>query len=518
MFGVIRDLLESTAAAGAAADVCIVGAGAAGIALAVELRRLGKSVLLLEGGGPTIEEGAQEPYVSEIAGLAHRGIHGGRFRAHGGTTTRWGGQILELDEIDFRQRPWIPGSGWPLGKAELRPFYQRAIELEGLERAIACDSDVWRKLNIAEPSLKAMQVYLSRWCPEPNFARLHRAALADDDGLQVWLHANATGLECRAETAVQLRVQTQTGRSAVFQAEEFVFCMGAIESSRFFLQPREGGLPWNQSNLLGRNFQDHIDCNTAVLRPQSRRKLNRCFDGIFLHGYKYQPKLRLDPALQQGAGILNVAASLAFESDADAVMTEIRSIAKRILRGRLGEIEPRHARHMLTHGPALFRQTYRYAVQRRSFQPASAEISLRVHCEQEPCSASFITLGGERDSLGLYRTRLSWKISALELRTIRCFTQAAAAALAPFAEVKPRAGLEDDALLTAACEDGYHHMGGMRMHDSPLQGVVDTNLKLHGTRNAFVCSSAVFPTAGASNPTHTLLALAVRLARHLGRS
>jgi choline dehydrogenase-like flavoprotein len=58
-------------------------------------------------------------------------------------------------------------------------------------------------------------------------------------------------------------------------------------------------------------------------------------------------------------------------------------------------------------------------------------------------------------------------------------------------------------------------MGGMRLSVSPNGGVVDPNLRLHGMDNGYICSSAVFPTSGYSNPTHTLLALAVRLAEHL---
>ncbi len=512
----IHDLLESAPDATAVADVCIVGAGAAGIALAVELRRLGKTILVLEGGGATVEEPAQEPYTSDLGGLAHRGVQGGRFRALGGTTNRWGGQILELDEFDFRSRPWVPGSGWPFSRTILTPFYRRAIELEGLGQSTACDSDVWRELGIAEPSFEAMQSYLSRWCPEPNFARLHHTAIAGDGALQLWLHANATELQLNGETAVGVHASTQSGRSAIFRAREYVFCLGAIESSRFFLQPREGGCPWNRSALLGRHFQDHIDCNVGVLHPHSRRGLDRDFDGIFLYGFKYQPKIKLLPEEQARAGTLSVAATLAYESDNDEVMAELRSTAKHILRGRLREVKPKNAFHLLTNAPALLRQTYRYAVQRRSFQPASAAVSLRVHCEQEPCSASAITLSSERDSLGLYRTRLCWTISPLELKTIRCFTEIATASLAQLAKLETMPGLYDDAVVIGRCEDSFHHMGGMRMHDSPLQGVVDTNLKLHGTRNAYVCSSAVFPTSGFSNPTHTLLALAMRLAQHLG--
>ena len=110
----IRDFLRDTPPSGFRPQICIVGAGAAGICLAVELSKQGKSVLLLEGGGRDIEDAAQEPYRSEVVGHVHRGIHTGRFRTHGGTTTRWGGQIYELNPEDFQRRDWIPASGWPI--------------------------------------------------------------------------------------------------------------------------------------------------------------------------------------------------------------------------------------------------------------------------------------------------------------------------------------------------------------------------------------------------------------------
>ena len=65
------------------------------------------------------------------------------------------------------------------------------------------------------------------------------------------------------------------------------------------------------------------------------------------------------------------------------------------------------------------------------------------------------------------------------------------------------------------CDDSNHHMGGMRMSPSDTTGVVDPNLRLHGTANTYICSSAVFPSSGFSNPTHTVLALALRLCDHL---
>ena len=518
---VIRDLLHDRPDPADRAGVLIVGAGAAGITLAVELAGLGTQVTLLEAGGATLEEVSQEPYRSDLDGLPHRGVHAGRFRVHGGTTTMWGGQILELDEVDFEQRGWIAGSGWPIPKSELAPHYARALELEGVSGSIAKDQAVWQALGESMPGFDVdprLVSYLSRWCPEPNFARLHREVLERGPLIQLWLHSNAVELVLRDGQATGVRCRTLTGIDVVFRASEYVFCLGAIESSRFFLQPRAdgGALPWNRSGLLGCHFQDHIDANAAVLRPISAAALHAQSDTIFLGGYKYSPKLKLTAAAQREAEVLNCGGTIFSSSELDSSLLEMKSVAKSVLRGRFGEITGAQVAAVLRHVPLLARQSYRYAVEHRAYHPPSAEIRLRVHCEQQPDSASAVTLSGERDALGLLRTRLRWTISTLELRSIRHFVEVARTALAGIAEVVPEPDLlAGDGGFLRRCEDSYHHMSGMRMHAAPTGGVVDLDLKLHGTRNAYVCSSAVFPTSGFSNPTHTLLALAVRLAAHL---
>ena len=515
----IRDLLRERAGAdervGERADVCVVGAGAAGIVLAVELARLGKRVVLLEGGGATIEESAQEPYRSEVTGLPHTGIHTGRFRAEGGTTTKWGGQILELDDADFAVREWVPGSGWPLGKAELTGFYERALELEGLAGRMRQDVDVWRAVKQKSPQFEALTPYFSRWCPEPNFAVLHHDQLAGDAGITVWLHANVTAIDLDGERVVGVRARSLGGEEVAFLADEYVFAMGAIESSRFFLQPRAGGLPWNESGLLGRHFQDHIDSNGATITPLNQRGFHALFDNVFLNGLKYHPKVRLNADVQKERRTLNVAGTMLFVSEADETLARMKGTAKHLLRGRLGAVTAADAVEMAKNLPLLARQSWRYAVEHRAYNPAEAKILLRVHCEQEPLGASAITLSDERDALGMLRTRLDWRISGTELETIRTYVKVAQKALAGVADVVAEPSLALGADHVARCDDSNHHMGGMKMAASARAGVVDTDLRLHGTSNAYVCSSAVFPTSGYSNPTHTLLALTVRLAEHL---
>jgi choline dehydrogenase-like flavoprotein len=68
--------------------------------------------------------------------------------------------------------------------------------------------------------------------------------------------------------------------------------------------------------------------------------------------------------------------------------------------------------------------------------------------------------------------------------------------------------------LRRAAVDTYHGAGGLRMSAEP-GALVDPHLRLTCTKNLHLLSSAVFPHVGTSNPTHTILALAHRLAQHL---
>ncbi len=514
----IYDLLNETPPSGFLADICIVGAGAAGITLAVESARKGKKVLLLEGGGAVREDSSQAIYDSEIAGLPHRGIHTGRIRVKGGTTVRWGGQILELDALDFTPRPGVPDSGWPFPKTELTSFYERALHLEGLASVQRSDEAVWRDLGLPFTQFANLDAYLSRWCPEPNFARLHNKTLTTHPNIHLWLHASAVELITEGDATIGIRCRTLTGIETIFRARHYIFALGGIESSRFFLHPRAGGLPWNRSGLLGKHYQDHIDCNAARIHPHGLHQFHELFDPIIAHGFKYLPKMRLLPQLQAQHGTLNIGSTMSFE-DTGKVRMQAKHTIRNILRGRLREITTENLRQTAKHIPMLFHQVWRYKVQRRAYAPPEVRIFLRIHCEQEPTSRSSITLTDQRDPLGLLRIRFDWQISERELATIRQYVLIAQQSLAGVASIIPDEDLmSGNPNFLTRCDDSNHHMGGMRMSTSDSTGVVDTNLRLYGLTNTYICSSAVFPCSGFSNPTHTVLALALRLSDHLDKS
>ena len=276
-------------------QVCIVGAGAAGICLAVELAKRGKNVMLLEGGGRDVEDAAQEPYRSEVIGHVHRGIHSGRFRAHGGTTTRWGGQILELNTEDFERRDWIAESGWPFSRSALQPFYKRALAFEGLAGVLEDDNAVWRALDFPPPSFFAMQSYLRAGAPSPTSlaciaARSKPAPTSRSGCTRTRLSSLIEGDAVRA-----LRIRTQQGIEATRAGRRIRLLHGHHRVHPLLPAAPRRRSPMNHSGLLGHHFQDHIDANAAKVIPRDRRKFAQLFDNIFLRGYKYHPKLRSSP-------------------------------------------------------------------------------------------------------------------------------------------------------------------------------------------------------------------------------
>ena len=93
-------------------DLCVIGSGAAGMAMAREFLNTKYTVLVLEAGGLSHEIKSQDPYRSKVVGLPHTGVHTGRARVFGGTTTLWAGQALPLSPIiDFKARDWVPPFG-----------------------------------------------------------------------------------------------------------------------------------------------------------------------------------------------------------------------------------------------------------------------------------------------------------------------------------------------------------------------------------------------------------------------
>jgi choline dehydrogenase-like flavoprotein len=519
----ILDLEKMTLPADKRYQVCIVGSGAAGILLGVNLARAKFSVVMLEGGGRSEEARSSDIYTGNAVGRAYPGFTDGRRRVFGGSTTAWGGQILPLTPIDFEKRDWVPGSGWPIDGALLAPFYERALAFEGLGAAIRSDADVWRAIRVDPGKFSPnFDEFFSRWCPEPNFARIYGAEIEAFSNLDLALHANVVridtdplnghirSLSCRGYDGVETRVT----------ADRYVFCLGGLETVRLLLQPPEGNAaaPWAASGHVGKHYQDHLGATVGRLKPGGYATIRQIFDNYYRQGIKYHPRIRASREFQREQKILSGVAYFVQQSKQEQQLLAAKRMVRALRQGNLGALVPRDVMSAAGGSIALVQQALRLATKARAHNPDDLGTKVDVSCEQSPLGESRITLSEVRDALGMRRIALDWKIDAAEIETMQKMGKEVAALFKargwPEIELDPDL-MRDPQAFSEKVFDYYHHMSGARMSLSERDGVVDTDLKLHGTPNGYVCSAAVFPTSGFSNPTHTVLALAMRLNDHL---
>ena len=123
------------------ADVCVIGAGPAGLALALALARRQIKVLLVESGDRKPNAAAQDLAAGDPGSRSYADLRDLRRRQLGGTPHLWKihalgerqmhARLAPLDDFDFQARPGLPWSGWPIYRADLNPYYDRAAALCG---------------------------------------------------------------------------------------------------------------------------------------------------------------------------------------------------------------------------------------------------------------------------------------------------------------------------------------------------------------------------------------------------
>src|SRR4051812_43131884 len=133
-------------------DICIIGAGPAGISIALDWANTPYSVIVLEGGGFEVDNRMQEMFRGDSVGQKYYPLQSARLHYFGGTSGHWGGLCSPFDSHDFAKRSWVPDSGWPITWDELQPYYNQAAKTLELQND-DFDLGSWLK---SESGLKAM--------------------------------------------------------------------------------------------------------------------------------------------------------------------------------------------------------------------------------------------------------------------------------------------------------------------------------------------------------------------------
>jgi choline dehydrogenase-like flavoprotein len=506
-------------------DLCIVGAGAAGLALGAEFLRGPGRVLVLESGLHEPDAHSDDLNQLENIGLRHDGWRDGRVRSLGGTTRAWGGQLIPLRTSELACRPWVPNSGWPLRLEDLDPYYRRVEQLLQIEGP-PYDEGAWHRLGVAPPASDPQQfrVRFSQWAAlgRRNFAVLWRRELERSNNVSVLIDATAIAVRCSDDGShcETVEVRSRAGRRASIRARSFVVACGGIETARLLLASRiaSGNSVANSSGLVGRFFQDHVSYIAGEIEPMSRRRVQDLFDPRYVGATMYSVKIEPTDALMEREGWLNVMAHVAFQIPDALGWLELRRILRSLQAGRLQLPSWDEAIAMLRGSAELTRLVLGRYLARRRRSPASGAVRLLIDCEQAPSCDSRISLDTSVDGFGMPRARLDWRVGELEARTLTGFALHVAAEFERLGLGRVRlAGAPNFDIrdTPGAARDIFHHMGTARMSATAQSGVTRADLRCHDVDNLFVAGAAVFPAGGIANPTFTALALSLRLADRL---
>ena len=516
--------------------ICIIGGGVAGITLALEMEKMGIEACLLESGGFDPDDETRDLNRGEDVGLPYRFGDGCRSRFLGGGSNCWGGWCRPLEPEDFAKRDWVAHSGWPFGLEELAPFYERTHDLLKLgpknfdpafwEAAIN-RRDV-RRIPLTSGKVKDN---ISQFSPPVRFGKAFSENLKRAQRVRVFLYANVVNIETdkAARTVSRVKVVTLSGRTLYVSARQFVLATGGIENPRLLLASNKvqaEGLG-NGNDLVGRFFMDHprlLSGNIRFTKEWSRNKLHDIKyhyqnATVAAHGTHISSQFSLVPEVLKQERLLN--AQVWFSSVFPGEGSDGAQALFRFKQALLHKDQPgwqvgKDLATMVSH-PI---DTLGYGFT-RVFQPRSLIRSIKFQAivEPEPNPDSRIMLSTtQRDRLGMPRVRADWRLGEQVKRTFdRTFailadeirgSGIAAVTLDPPIEGNPWPS-------TLEKEGTWHHMGTTRMHDSPTQGVVDRQCKVHGMTNLYIAGSSVFPTAGANYPTITIAALTLRLSAHI---
>lgn len=500
------------------ADLCIVGAGAAGITLAREMSGAGMRVCVLESGGLDYEPDIQALYQGTDSGFQESsGVGESRLRYLGGSTNHWVGHCAPYTETDFSRRPWIPYSGWPIRRQDLDRYYRTAQELFEIGPYSYDLADIPRPQKTAFP-LDPETVVARVWqmSPPTRFGTKYRLDLERARNVIVYLHANVTELET-AENASRVeaaRIRTLDGKTGIVRARYFVLACGGIENARILLlsdRNAAGGLG-NQNDLVGRFYMDHLRIvGAAVAFVRDDHMFDGLINDFSIDGVRYEPMLCPTAAIQQRDETLNWCIQISkHQPKTGEWLDAARDIRDALREGRWPDDFAGKAWTVISDLDSVARDTY------HRFRPKPLMILCR--CECAPYPGSRITLDAERDPLGQNRVRRKWVVTDREKSTVRKAMQFLGGELGRLGLGRVRLPdwlTQDNDEWPRLWGSGNHQLGTTRMAADPKQGVVNADCRVHSVENLYIAGSSVFPTGGYTHPTLTVGAMALRLADHL---
>jgi choline dehydrogenase-like flavoprotein len=518
-------------------DICVVGAGPAGLAVAFACAERGRTVAVLEAGG--LKPGLVSTLsIKNLTPQAHDAIERVSRAGLGGTSSAWGGTCVPFDRADFEPQWWDDRAGWPIPYEEMSDWYREATRFLGVQYGggyaggHAVPGDI---LDVAQ---------VHRIGAQPDMGILYRKDLQKSETITVFLNTELMRLRPdEAGSRIGVAETRCADAPGIIRARHFVLAAGGLASTQILLRlaaERPFGHPLSP---LGRYYMGHVGGVIATLvfdRPAEAANFLYAGDG---GGGWSQRRIKIQAARRYERRLLNTAFVLRSPDTSDhrhrnGALSALNLLAPglgsaaavRARRGALAGADRDEARNRVQHLKNIMQEPIgtvtglgkivSYSLKRnlpRLVLNAGGRYALDYHGEQVPDRDSRVYLDpGDPRSLCVDFRYVPVDLDSIVLShelLDQALRDARIGHLEYFAPAPDRL-----ALVSTQASDGYHQIGTTRMATSPEDGVVDSECRVHGLDNLHVASSSVFPTSGSANPTLTTVALARRLGARLSEA
>lgn len=513
-------------------DICIVGAGAAGITLANELSDQDIQVIVLESGGIKYEKSLEHLNHGEVDLNVHSTLEQYRRRQIGGATTFWGGRCVPFDQSDFEVRAHVPYSGWPIIKADIDPYYRRAHDYCEIGSYSYAVKDVLPKANYHKKAISELNssiistesLYL--FSPPTDFGKKYLEQLKKSKNLRIFTYANCLKIITNSEGNKVSSLEVSSIRKNYFSicAKQFILAAGGLEVTRLLLLSNNfyvNGIG-NQYDLLGRFYMGHIN-HTFDMKFVSQESIRWDYEKTS-EGVYCQRQIAIVEDERQRHKLLNQRVFMERPKIHDPSHNNSVLSATYLVKGLLSrqtkyQYPLLHFKNVLFDFSNLLNFSQKWIAGRmlskRKLPSVVAKSSadtytFRIDSEQTPNFDSRVSLSRNKGIFGRNQLKVDWRCTELDVNSIKKsayliseeFSKAGVGKLCSFPDISP-------------ASQGGHHLGTTRMADKPQKGVVDSDCRVYGLSNLYIASSSVFATSSYANPTLTIVALAIRLADHL---
>ena len=482
------------------ADICIIGAGPAGITLANALGTENLSIVIADSGARDVDARANELNMMRVeSNFRYRNGESNRARQIGGTASLWAGRV-----VPFVFKPQLDKE-WGEFPSFLNPYYSRAF----------------KQLNI-NPEIQnehtcTDQEFYAYWAFKTQ--RFRSSSLASlTDNVRIFTNLTFVGdAEFENEQIQSLRFVNTDNNPLFISAKRFIFAMGGIENTRMLLVmggQLEKRMGVNFGNV-GKYIMDHPRVYHGVLLPgNEKEKLTRYHMKTAKHGL-YKIGVRNNTARSRVYCDIKGSPNRFTRRVLNIPFRSFQFSAKKLQMRETGVLNTL-ASHTTTLPPFKWFKFLSDMIKEFANNQEFSEYRVMTYCEQRPRIQNEITLDHIVDRNGLKIPRLKNFIHSDEINEAVSF----------YLQIDKMAEhfgclFKYDKQYVKNAEnytDASHVMGGTRYSYDQSRAVVDDNLSVIGIPNLHIAGSSVFPTSGVENPTHLITSLSLYLADVLKRN